>query len=222
MSAQPITATRTLSEHTSKALLADYGVPILNERVVADPQAAVAAAEEIGHPVVAKLCGDRIAHKTERALVRLGLGDADAVERAATELLDAAVPADGEVQVLIAPMVSGTREFIAGMQRDEQFGPTVLIGVGGILAEALADVAIGLAPLGPGDAEEMLEALSTQSLLGAFRGEPAVDTGSLTAVLEGLSALAVEREDIASVDVNPLIVVDGRPVAVDALVEVFG
>lgn len=212
--------TTTLSEIASKSLLADHGVPVLDERVVDDPAAAVTAAETIGYPVVAKLCGDRIAHKTERGLVRLGLADAAAVERAATELLAAAVPDDGPVQVLVAPMVSGNRELIAGLQRDAQFGPTVLIGLGGILAEAIADVAMGLAPLGPGDAQDMIDALATQPLLGPFRGEPAVDTGALIAVLEGLSELAMTHPEVTSVDVNPLIVVDGRPVAVDALVEV--
>lgn len=213
--------TVTLSEAASKVLLAEYGVPVLDERIVDDAGTAGAAAADIGFPVVAKLCGDRIAHKTERGLVRLGLGDRDAVVRAADELLAAATPDDGDVAVLIAPMVSGNREFIAGMQRDAQFGPTVLIGVGGILAEAVADVAIGLAPLGPGDARDMIDALETRALLGEFRGEPAVDVDALVAVVEGLAALAIDRDDVVSVDVNPLIVSEGRPVAVDALVEVL-
>lgn len=212
--------TLTLSEVDSKTLLADYGVPVLEEAVVDGPRAAVEAAARMGFPVVAKLCGDRIAHKTERGLVRLGLGDADAVARATSELLGLAVDGDGDVGVLVAPMVSGIREFIAGMQRDPQFGPTVLVGVGGVLAEAVADVAIGLAPLGPGDAEDMIDALQTRTLLGPFRSEPPVDVPTLVGVLEGLGRLAVERADVVSVDVNPLIVVDGHPVAVDALVEV--
>src|SRR5699024_3926801 len=109
---------------------------------------------------------------------------------------------------------------IAGMQRDPQFGPTVMVGVGGILAEALADVAIGLVPVDDIDARDMIDALQTRVLLGEIRGEPAVDTDGVVRVLCGLSRLAEAREDIASIDVNPLIVVDGEPVAVDALVEV--
>lgn len=214
------TSTTTLSEAASKALLAPYGVPVPHERVVTDAAAAGAAATEIGYPVVAKLCGDRIAHKTERGLVRLSLGDATAVEAAAADLLAAATPDDGDVEVLIAPMVAGNRELIAGMNRDPQFGPTVMVGIGGILAEAVADVAIALVPVSRADAEDLIDALATQELLGAFRGEPAVDRDAILEVVSALSRLAEEHDEVVSVDLNPLIIVDGRPVAVDALVEV--
>lgn len=220
MSAPPSPATTTLSEADSKAFLAPFGVPLLAERVVPDVAGAVAAADELGYPVVAKLCGDAIAHKTERGLVRLGLGDAAAVTEAATELLAAARPEDGEVAVLVAPMVRGTRELIAGIATDPQFGPTVMVGVGGVLAEAVADVAIRLVPLERTDAEEMIEDLASQALLGPFRGEPAVDRGVVADVIVALSAVVEAHPEVVSVDLNPLVVVDGRPVAVDALVEV--
>ncbi len=221
MSSPPGTSsTTTLSEAASKALLAPYGVPVPDERVVADAGAAAAAAVEIGFPVVAKLCGDHIAHKTERGLVRLSLGDAAAVEAAATDLLAAATPEDGDVGVLVAPMVTGNRELIAGMSRDPQFGPTVMLGIGGILAEAVADVAIALVPVSATDAEDLIDALATQKLLGAFRGEPAVDRAAIVGVITALSRLASEHDEVVSVDLNPLIITDGRPVAVDALVEV--
>jgi succinyl-CoA synthetase beta subunit len=210
----------TLSEVRSSALLAQYGVPVLPQRTAASADDAVAAATELGFPVVAKLCGDAIAHKTERGLVRLNLGDAGAVHAAAADLLGLARPEDGDVELLIAPMVRGTRELIAGVHTDEQFGRCVMLGFGGILAEAIADVSFRLVPLDPVDAEEMIEDLQTQTLLGPFRGEPAVDREVLVATLMGLSALASAEADVVSVDVNPLIVVDGRPVAVDALVEV--
>ena len=215
-----MSGTRTLSESDSKALLAVHGVPVADERVVTTAAAAASAADELGFPVVAKLCGDAIAHKTERGLVRLGLGDAAAVRGAADELLAAARPEDGEVGVLVAPMVRGNRELIAGLSRDPQFGMTVMVGIGGILAEAIADVSIRVVPIERVDAEEMIEDLTTQSLLGPFRGEPAVDRGALADVLVGLSAAAEADPTIESADLNPLIVADGRPVAVDALVEV--
>jgi acetyl-CoA synthetase (ADP-forming) len=211
---------RTLSEADSKALLARHGVPVVHERLVAEPAAAAAAAEELGFPVVAKLCGASIAHKTERGLVRLGLGDADVVRRAAADLLARATPADGDVGVLVGRMVKGNRELIAGLSRDPQFGMTVMLGVGGILAEAIADVAFRLVPLAPVDADDLVDDLATQSLLGPFRGEPAVDRESLVALLLGLSAAAEAHPELVSADLNPLIVVDGQPVAVDALVEV--
>jgi len=214
-----VAATTTLSEDASKRLLADHGVPVPAERVVATAPAAATAAAEIGFPVVVKLCGDAIAHKTERGLVRLGLGSADGVEAAGAELLAAALPGDGEVGLLVAPMVRGTRELIAGLNLDPQFGMTVMLGLGGVLAEAVADVVFRLVPIDRIDAEGMIDDLSTQALLGPFRGEPAVDRERLVDVLVGLSAVAAARPDVASVDLNPLIVSDGVPVAVDALVE---
>ena len=212
-------ATRTLSEDASKALLARHGVPIAPEEVVADAEGAVAAARRLGTPVVVKLCGDNIAHKTERGLVRLGLLDDESVRAAGEELLAAATPEDGEVGLLVAPMVHGSRELIAGLARDEQFGMTVLVGIGGILTEALGDVSIRLVPIERVDAEEMLEDLTHQALLGPFRGEPAVDRGAVAEVLLALSRAAEAEPDIVSADLNPLIISDGSPVAVDALVE---
>jgi acetyltransferase len=212
-------SSHTLSETDSKALLSRFGVPVVDERVVGSADEAAAAAEAIGFPVVAKLCGDAIAHKTERGLVRLGLADAGAVRAAADELLAAATPEDGAVGVLVAPMLRGNRELIAGLTVDPQFGMTVMLGVGGILAEAVADVTLRLVPITRADAESMIDSLATQRLLGPFRGEPEVDRKALGDVLLGLSAAAEADPRIVSADLNPLIVVDGRPIAVDALVE---
>jgi acetyl-CoA synthetase (ADP-forming) len=187
---------------------------------VATPDDAVDAASSLGLPAVVKLCGDTIAHKTERGLVRLRLGTTGAVHDAAEALLAAATPDDGEVALLVAPMVQGNRELIAGVATDPQFGRAVMLGVGGVLAEAVADVAFRLVPLNRLDALELIDDLATQRLLGPFRGEPAVDRERLVDVLVGLSTLAEARPDLVSVDVNPLIVADGVPLAVDALVEV--
>ncbi len=212
----------TLSEADSKRRLAEYGVPVVPDRRVGSSGDAVAAAAAFGFPVVVKLGGDAIAHKTERGLVRLNLGDEVAVQDAAEDLLRSARPEDGKVHLLVAPMVRGARELIAGLHTDAQFGRCVMVGFGGILAEAIADVAFRLVPLARIDADEMIEELGTQALLGPFRGEPPVDRDTLAATLLGLSALAVADPEVVSVDVNPLIVVDGRPVAVDALVEIAG
>jgi acetate---CoA ligase (ADP-forming) subunit beta len=210
----------TLSEADSKRLLAAHGVPFPDERQVTTVADAVSAAAAIGHPVVLKLGGDAIAHKTERGLVRLGLADDAAVAEAAAALLAAARPEDGDVHLLVAPLLRGNRELIAGLHRDEQFGMTVMLGLGGILAEAVADVTFRLVPISRLDAAEMIDDLATQKLLAAFRGEPAVDREALVDVLVGLSAAAEADASVASADLNPLIVVDGRPIAVDALVEV--
>jgi acetate---CoA ligase (ADP-forming) subunit beta len=210
----------TLSEAASKELLAGFGVPFPPEHVVSSADDAVDAADDLGYPVVVKLGGDAISHKTERDLVRLGLGSPGQVRDAAAALLAAATPDDGTVHLLVAPMLRATRELIAGLHHDPQFGMTVMLGVGGILTEAVADVTFRLAPIEPVDADEMIDDLTLQAVLGEFRGEPPVDRVALADVLLGLSRAASERDDLVSADLNPLLVVEGRPVAVDALVEV--
>ena len=216
-----VSGSGTLSEAASKALLGDHGVPFADEREVSSPSAAVKAADELGYPVAVKLCGAAIAHKTERGLVRLQLGDVEAVVRAAGELLAKATPADGDVSLLVAPMVAGHRELIAGVVHDPQFGPTIMLGVGGIVAEAVADVQFRPVPISAIDAAEMIDGLRSQKLLGAFRGDSAVDRRQLTALLLGLSGLVASRPDIVAVDINPMIVTtDGALIAVDALVEI--
>jgi acetyltransferase len=135
-------------------------------------------------------------------------------------LLALARPEDGEVSLLVAEQVSGQRELIAGFVRDPQFGPCVMLGLGGILAEAVGDVVFAVAPISRREAFDMVEGLSTSRLFTQpHRGEPAIDREALADVLEGLSRLALERPDIESVDLNPLIVAGARPIAVDALVE---
>jgi acetyltransferase len=153
--------------------------------------------------------------------VKLNLQTIDDVCKAVDDLLAAAVPADGEVEVLIAPMVKSSREFIAGVVRDAQFGANVMLGVGGVLAEAIADVVFRPVPLSAHDAHEMVSELRSQKLLGEFRGEPAVSVDALVRVLLALSKVSTERSDIASIDLNPLLVTNtGEVVAVDALVEI--
>ena len=211
---------RTLSEHASKALLAGHGVPIAREALADDPEAAARAAAAIGFPVALKLCGDAIAHKTERDLVRLSVADADAARRAGAELLARRRADDGAVSLLVAEMVKGRRELIAGLVRDPQFGACVLLGLGGILTEALGDVVFALAPLSHGEARAMAGALRAGRLLTEpFRGEPPADLDAIADVLVSLGRLATERPDVLSVDLNPLIVDrSGKPVAADALV----
>jgi hypothetical protein len=189
------------------------------ETVVATAVEAAEAAAAIGFPVVLKLNGDTIAHKTERGLVRLGLRSAADVLAAAQDLLGKVGPDDGEVSLLVAEMVTGNRELICGLVDDEVFGKVVMLGVGGILAEAVADVVFRLVPLTALDAAEMIDDLASQRLLEPVRGEPAVDRSLLAAVLLALSAVGEQRPDVRSVDLNPVIVAGARPVAVDALVE---
>lgn len=210
--------TTTLSEAQSKELLANYGLPVLDEKLVATAPDAVAAAAAMGGPCVLKLCGDAIAHKTERNLVRLSLLGDEQVAAAAQELLDQALPADGEVSLLVAPMVQATREFIVGADRSSGFGPVVMIGIGGIFAEALEDVVFRLLPATATELDAMLDDLVTQAMLDAFRGEPPVDRAQLVRVLQAVAGAMVDRDDIESIDINPVLISEGRAIAVDALV----
>lgn len=196
----------TLSEARSKQLLGRFGVKFAKEIEVmrnGDSIAnAVKAAEQIGFPVVVKLCGDLIAHKTERGLVRLAVKTSTDVAQAAQELLAKASPQDGEVSLIIASMESGKREFIAGIVRDPQFGLFVMIGLGGIYAEILGDVAFAPVPLTHAGAMDLQQRLKQQAIFEEFRGEDAVSRDQIANVLVALSN-AVENDDsIASIDIN--------------------
>lgn len=204
-----------MTEFEAKRLLAAYGVPVVAEALAADAAGAVLAAARIGYPVVLKGCGGEFAHKTDLGLVRLNLHDEAAVRRAAMELLGAM---QGRGDLLVQRMVGGPREFLAGMSRDAQFGPVVTFGLGGVFAQALSDVALRLCPLGLQDALAMQDEIRATALLGAVRGLPPVDREALAQVLLGLSRLALERPDVLTVDINPLVIEGAQPIAVDALV----
>lgn len=207
----------TLDEAESKALLARYGVPTVGERVAASPEAAAEAARELGFPVALKGLGPALSHKSERGLVRLGLRGSGEVAEAAREI--SAAGGEDVRGFLVQPMVPGLREFLLGLYRDPDFGPVVVFGVGGVLAEGLRDAALALAPLTGAEASELLDGLRARALLGPFRGEAAVDREALVRAALGLSRLGGEHPEIAEIDVNPLRVrPDGSLAAVDALV----
>jgi len=212
----------TLSEHESKQLLADAGVDIPDERLAHTAEECARAAEELGFPVALKLCGRGIAHKTERGLVRLGIMSVEEALTEAHDLLDRRTDAEQDAAVLVQSMVSGRREVIAGLVRDPQFGPCVMFGLGGIFAEALGDVEFAVAPLAKGDAEELIDSLANGTILGEFRGEPAIDRTALAGILEALGRIGAERPEVVSIDLNPLILVGAEPKVVDALVELAG
>jgi len=218
----------TLSESQSKALLRPFGVPFLPEVLIGGPSevpAALDALDEFGGEggsvaFAAKLCGDAVAHKSERGLVRLGLTGRQAIERAVGELLSAARPEDAVTGVLLAPMAGGLREFLVGAAHDPTFGPTIVLGLGGVLTEALADVTVRLTPITRYDAHDMLDSLRTRALLDEFRGEPPVDREAMVDLLMAVSAASHSIADLVSIDLNPVRIVGGHPVALDALVEV--
>lgn len=206
---------RTLSEHQSKQVLAAYGVPVTAERLAGNADTAAQAAAEIGFPVALKGNAPDLAHKTEAGLVEIGLADADAVRAAAARLM-AKLPPGGTL--LVQEMASGKREFLIGMTRDAQYGPCVTFGLGGIFAEALNDTVLRLAPVSERDALAMMDGIRAKALLGPYRGMAAVDRIALAQAIMGVGQAALAHPEIAEIDVNPVIIADDRPVAVDALV----
>lgn len=210
-----------MSEFQSKQLLASYGVMVSRDKLAQSADEAVAAAMEIGGPVVVKLCGPSLAHKSERGLVRLGLDSSEAVRSAAEDLLAAATEDDGEVALLVSEMVAGHRELIAGVVLTEQFGAALMLGLGGVLAEAVGEAVFRLLPVSEADCQDMIDDLDIAALLGPLRGEPAVDRNALAEALLAL-AKAAGSKGIEAIDVNPLVIREGLPVAVDALVVMSG
>lgn len=207
-----------LSEYESKQLLAKYGIPITVERLAKTADDATAAAAEIGYPVVLKACGPEITHKTERELVVLGVRNSEelrfAFDRINTNLGD--TPSEG---VLVQQMISGERELVIGLIRDPQFGPCVMFGLGGIFTEILKDTSFRVAPITEEDALQMMDDIRAKDILGPVRRMAPADKPQLAKALVGLGQIGIEQDDVAEIDVNPLIIAqDGSPVAVDALV----
>ena len=206
-----------LNEHQAKQLLKQYSIPVVQEFLATDADEAVQAARCIGFPVVVKGIGTRVLHKTELGLVRLNLGDEPAVRQAVADIQQTAgVELDG---LLVQSQVAGQREFMVGLFRDPQFGPVVTFGLGGVMAEALDDLAMAVAPLTEADAREMIRQIRAQKLMASFRGEQAVDIPMLVDAILGLSRLSTDHPEIAEVDINPLRVTpQGALLAVDALI----
>lgn len=212
----------TLSEAESKAVLAGYGIPVTREVLVADARQAAEAARALKAPYAVKVVSRDIAHKTEAGAVRLGLADAPAVEAAAVDVLAnarCAVP-DAKIDgVLVAEMAHGI-EVLIGVVNDEAFGPTVAVGLGGVLTEVLRDLTYRIAPFGVEEARDMIAELKGAKLFAGYRGAPAGDTEALARVLSDVSTMAVALGDrLKELDINPVFV--GPPgqgvVAADAL-----
>jgi acetyl coenzyme A synthetase (ADP forming)-like protein len=210
---------RLLTGEAPLALLRSYGIPSVSGRVARDAAAAVAIAGEVGYPVALKIASEQIAHKSDIGGVRIGLERADDVRQAFDEILRNAsqvVDRDAIDGILVQRMAGPGRELIVGLARDPSFGPLIMFGLGGVLAEALQDVVFRLAPLTRWDAAEMCRSIRGSSLLQAFRGAPPVDFRALEDVLLRVSQLACAFPEIEEFDLNPLLVSEAGAVAVDA------
>jgi acetyltransferase len=203
---------RPLVEREAKRVLALYGIPVTRECLATDADGAVAAADEIGYPVVLKVESPDLPHKTEAGGVLLGLETADAVREGFDRILDNArrYKPDARVDgVLVQEMVGRGREMILGMSQDPSFGPAVAVGLGGVFVETLKDVSLGVPPLTGADAREMLRRLRGYAILegSGARGAGPADIDALVDTLGRFSRLCLDlRDEVAEIDINPLLV----------------
>ncbi|MFD9190546.1 acetate--CoA ligase family protein [Streptomyces phaeochromogenes] len=210
-----------LSEHAAKQLLRAYGIRVPREQLVTSAAASVRAAGLVGYPVVMKASGAQLAHKTELGLVKIGLTSASQVRDAYRDLTDIAryedVPLDG---VLVCQMVEPGVEMVVGVTQDELFGPTVTVGLGGVLVEVLRDSAVRVPPFGEDQARSMLSELRGRALLDGVRGRPPADLDALVEVVLRVQRMALELDgELSELDINPLMVLPRGQgaVALDAL-----
>ena len=205
-----------LSEYESKQVLASYGLPVTDEKLAKTPEELIKAAAGIGYPLVIKACSADIAHKTEKGLIRVDIRNDDEALTAFKEIV--ANMNGAEKTVLVQQMIKGQRELVVGLTRDPQFGPCVMFGLGGIFTEILNDSAFRVAPLEKHDALDMMQEIKSRKILDAVRGLEAVDREQLADILIKVGQIGIENENIKEIDINPVIISKGKPVAVDALV----
>jgi acetyltransferase len=201
-----------LTERQGKLILAEYGIPIATEALATDAEEAVRMARAIGYPVVLKIESPEIAHKTEAGGVEIDInGDAE-VRAAFARIIRSASAYNSAATisgVLVQEMARGGREIIIGMTRDRQWGPAVVLGLGGVLVEVLKDLSMRVAPLSRFDVREMLSEFKGAKILGSFRGRREADIEAVIDIALRFSQLCLDlRNDLDEIDINPLLVFD--------------
>ena len=199
-----------LSSADAQALLAEAGIPVIETVRCRSSEEAVAAAEHVGYPVVAKADHPEIVHKSDVGGVRVGLASPEAVRAAAGDLLRLA---DGAA-VLVQHQHDGVEVLVGGL-RDPEFGAVVVAGMGGVLVETLRDVQLAVAPVDRAYALAMLWSLRGAAVFGGVRGSVAVDLGAVADVVVRVSELMADNPEIAELDLNPVLAGPGGCVAVD-------
>jgi acetyltransferase len=204
---------RIMDEHDSKQILKQYRLPVVEETIVATEQQARAAALKMGYPVVVKGLVPGDMHKTESGMVILNRQTAQQLEKSFGEI-GAKLGAKG--RILLQKQVDKDYELIAGFHRDREFGPCVMFGLGGTLAELDPDVVFALAPLSRGEAVELMERIRGKRVLDGFRGMRPLNREPMADILVALSHMGAEYPFIEHVDLNPVVVHQGMPLIVDA------
>jgi acyl-CoA synthetase (NDP forming) len=214
--------TGALGEKEAKSILAEFGLPMVEDILATDAEAAVAAAQKAGGPVAMKIASPDILHKTEVGGVRLGVtGDAE-VREAFADIMTrskAAVPNAKIDGIIVSPMVGDGIDCILGAKMDPVFGPVIMFGLGGIFTEIMGDVSLRRAPVGVDTALEMIDELKGRALFEGARGAKPVDKRMIAEAISKLSVFAAAHQgEIESIEMNPLRVMNDRCVALDALI----
>jgi acetate---CoA ligase (ADP-forming) len=202
---------RFVAEPEGHEILSCYGLPVLPSALVKTGDEAVAAAATIGYPVVIKIVSPDILHKTEFGGVRVNIKDETALRSEFATLMDTvkAKAPDADVWgVFVQKMAAKGREFILGMNRDPQFGPLIMFGMGGIMVELLKDVAFRVAPVRELSAQTMITEIKGYKLITGFRGAPPADRDTIVESIERLSQMAIDFPEINEVDINPFVAYD--------------
>ncbi len=206
-----VSADGFLSEWESRRRLEPFGLPLVASRLAADPDAAAAAAEALGYPVVVKICSPDLPHKSDVGGVALGLGDGAAVREAARRILDtvaAHAPRARLDGLLVQRQAKGELELALGVKRDPVFGPVVMVAAGGVLVETLRDFHLLVPPIDTVAAEEALRALRVAALWDGVRGRPPLDLAAAADLLVrlGAAARALAAAGVTEMDLNPVAV----------------
>jgi len=208
---------RVITEESSKKLLADYGIKVPTYALVTTPGEAEKKATEIGFPLVAKVVSPEILHKTDVKGVKVGIKSGSEAEAVFSEMYERLSKQYQIKGILLEKMVPPGIEIIIGLQNDAQFGPVLMVGLGGILTEVFQDVSFRVLPINENDAEEMLKDLKGSKLLKGFRGSEAIDTGVLKDALLNIGRLGIDLAPyFESVDFNPVILYPRDYCVVDA------
>jgi len=193
-----------VTEPEAKLVLKAYGIESTKESLCHSADEAVKAAESIGYPVVMKLVSPQVVHKTEFNAVKLNISNEAEVKAVYSDLLERAKKSQFQVKgILVAETLTGT-EFIIGSLRDKQFGPLVMLGLGGIFVEVYKDVSYRLAPVEPIDVKDMIAELKGKKMLEGFRGKEKVDVDALINAVVSVSQLLADFPNIAEMDLNPI------------------
>ncbi len=208
-----------LNEVAAKEMLAAAGIPVVATRLARTKREAAALSREIGFPVVLKIVSPDVVHKSDIGGVKVGLANLTQVNRAYGEIMAAVKKAQPDARiegVSVQAMARPGIEVIVGMNRDAQFGPVLMFGLGGTLVEVYRDVTFRLVPVSRHDAAEMIREIKGYTLLTGYRGQPPADIAYLERLLVKISGFIVKNPRIRELDINPLFAYPDGAVAADA------